>query len=485
MNRHWQISVILLCLIVLLAGCTGILGGAQPTPTLVPLPRGTLTRIPSAQVLQPTASAPGLTPTEARTPTPPPTAGASPSPMASPTTTPTSMPTATPTSAMPLAVVTADRLNVRTGPGTAYPRIGQLEKGTQVEIAGRNEEATWWEIAFEGAEGERAWIASEYTTANITADEVPTVAVSPPPPTPVPAPRFTGKIAFQESSGGRIFTINADGTGLTYLTDGMDPDWSPDGTKIAFARWAWDPPGIFVIHADGSGEEQIVRDYKAKGPRWSPDSTRIVFTSERKEPGEEICFRPPYGPGPEICFTPEEKRWKLSVLDLATGHIMDPHCDPFSFAPDWSPDGTRLVYDGIYGLRPADPIEGHDQKGAFIDYDHRDMYPAWSPDGTRIAFMFRQHDHWEIYVVNADGTGRMRLTESPLFEPPQNSVAPEWSPDGQWIAFLTDRRGKWEVWVMRPDGSQQQPLFPPGTLEGISFRYDAQSEHVLDWWMPR
>jgi hypothetical protein len=63
-------------------------------------------------------------------------------------------------------------------------------------------------------------------------------------------------------------------------------------------------------------------------------------------------------------------------------------------------------------------------------------------------------------------------------------VAPEWSPDGEWIAFLTDRRGKWEVWVMRPDGSEEQPMFPPGALEGVELHYYEQSEHVLDWWMP-
>jgi len=163
---------------------------------------------------------------------------------------------------------------------------------------------------------------------------------------------------------------------------------------------------------------------------------------------------------------------------------MDPNSDPFSFAPSWSPDGTRLVYDGIHGLRPADPIEGHDQEAAFIDYDPRDFYPVWSPISDRIAFMYRQHDHWEIYAVNPDGSGRARLTESPMFEPAQDSVAPEWSPDGEWIAFLTDRRGGWEVWVMRPDGSEQQPLFPAGALEGVEFQYNGQSEHVLDWWMP-
>lgn len=184
-----------------------------------------------------------------------------------------------------------------------------------------------------------------------------------------------------------------------------------------------------------------------------------------------------------MCVTlPDDDHWKVGVLDLATGHITDPATDPFSLAPSWSPDGTRLVYDVVRGLRPADPIEGHDQRGALIDYDSRDMYPVWSPTADRIALMFNQSGHWEIYAVNVDGSTRTRLTESPLFEPAQDSVAPEWSPDGQWIAFLADRRGGWEVWVMRADGSEQQPLFGSGVLDGIDFHYEAQSERVLDWW---
>jgi signal transduction histidine kinase len=46
-----------------------------------------------------------------------------------------------------------------------------------------------------------------------------------------------GKLVFQTSNGGDIYVINADGTGLRRLTDGMELAWPPDGSRIAFTRW--------------------------------------------------------------------------------------------------------------------------------------------------------------------------------------------------------------------------------------------------------
>lgn len=55
--------------------------------------------------------------------------------------------------------------------------------------------------------------------------------------------------------------------------------------------------------------------------------------------------------------------------------------------------------------------------------------------------------NFEIYRINADGSDKTRLTNSP-----SSDGLPVWSPDGKWIAFRSDRGG-WAIYAMRSDGS--------------------------------
>ena len=72
---------------------------------------------------------------------------------------------------------------------------------------------------------------------------------------------------------GRIYRINVDGTNLTQLGDyGTEPSWSPDGTKILFAR----DGRIRTMNANGSGGVDIGTGHN---PAWSPDGSSVVFAS--------------------------------------------------------------------------------------------------------------------------------------------------------------------------------------------------------------
>ena len=77
-----------------------------------------------------------------------------------------------------------------------------------------------------------------------------------------------------------------------------------------------------------------------------------------------------------------------------------------------------------------------------------DRYPSWSPDGRRIAFSSYRDGNWEIYAMNADGSGVVRLTNNSATD-----RYPSWSPDGRRIAFSSYRDGNDEIYAMNADGS--------------------------------
>jgi Tol biopolymer transport system component/serine/threonine protein kinase len=77
-----------------------------------------------------------------------------------------------------------------------------------------------------------------------------------------------------------------------------------------------------------------------------------------------------------------------------------------------------------------------------------DNRPSWSPNGTRIAFDTVRDGNWEIYVMNADGSGQTNLTHTP-----SNEFSPKWSPDGARIAFTSNRDGNFEIYTMNANGS--------------------------------
>ena len=78
-----------------------------------------------------------------------------------------------------------------------------------------------------------------------------------------------------------------------------------------------------------------------------------------------------------------------------------------------------------------------------------DFAGPWSPDGKRIAYTWFDLTTSDVWVMNADGTGRTNLTNSPQID----EGFPAWSPDGQRIAFTTLRDGNNEIYVMGADGT--------------------------------
>lgn len=93
-----------------------------------------------------------------------------------------------------------------------------------------------------------------------------------------------------------------------------------------------------------------------------------------------------------------------------------------------------------------------------------DRDPAWSPDGQYIAFVSYRGGKNGIYVVRVDGTGLRFVTRTGATD-----SLPAWSPDGRHIAFIAGDRwllGETVIYVMRADGTGRRRLTPPGRFDG-------------------
>lgn len=406
----------------------------------------------------------------------------------------------------PQLTVTVSVANVRQGPGTGYPVIGAARNGDTLPVTGRNTAAGWYQVQLPN--GRTGWISGSLVRVSGSVDRIPEVAA---PALPKAASRQPGNtIVFQTSSGGDIYVINSNGSGLRKLTTGMDPALSPDGKQVAFTRWHGSGTGdygdVWVINTDGSGERQIQGFVnQPKSPSWSPDGKQIVISMQRGGTLEDQILPQtcrPYKSGDpqpprtkivddKICaYIPADPHWSLRLINVADGSFKDLPSDIHSFAPSWNPANPNLiVFASGNGLKIVSISEG---SVSDLTGDSMQRSPAYAPDGGKIATSYRQGDHWEVHVMNADGSNEVRLTQTPLSvivdamaagkeAQSWNNAAPSWSPDGKQIAFVTDRTGPWEIWVMNANGSNPHPLMPASVQDRLDIQYHGVDERVISW----
>ena len=409
-------------------------------------------------------------------------------------------------------------LNLREQPNLEAPILAQLKQGDEVNILARAEGSPWVNVRTD--RGVAGWVNSKYLNlAEASLAQAPNAPITQPAPASsanraaesgkVDSGSTGERLLVQRQSGGDIVILNRDGSDLRLLTGGIDPVLSPDGRKVAFTRWGGDDVGaIWVANTDGSGESRIVGNLKqVKSPSWSPDSRQIAFNFQDGGNTEDVkkCKRLSEGQ-PDINFwiaydvelefnefgvpvrlcwkLPPDPHWKLRVIDLETGEIRDLPTGLYAFAPTWDPiDPNRVVSVNGYGLVQTNVAAG---TATELTTDSADRGPVFSPDGKHLAVTYKQHDHWEVHRLNADGSGRVRLTKTPLYaivDGPQqwNNASPIFSPDSSEIAFLTDRTGRWEVWVMNLDGSNQRPMFSDDLQAQLAIRYDGNDARMLGW----
>jgi Tol biopolymer transport system component len=230
------------------------------------------------------------------------------------------------------------------------------------------------------------------------------------------------KIAFTSERDGNdeIYIMNPDGSEqirLTYneITDRY-PSWRPDNTKIAFVSGtSFFNYTIHIMNIDGNNRTNL--DSLGYEPAWSPDGSMIAFTSLR-DANTSIYVMSADGSN-EI---------KLTNVFMT-----------YNPSPNWSPDGKKIVYShegGIYTMN----TDGTNQTLIAENPDRPYEDPSFSPDGTKIAFVYGERYGMpplpdfdsEIFIMNADGSDQIRLTDNSGWD-----ARPSWAPDGKKIVYVT------------------------------------------------
>jgi Tol biopolymer transport system component len=277
----------------------------------------------------------------------------------------------------------------------------------------------------------------------------------------------------QVTSGPSAATWSPDGTELIYsmqgtlwrqrldteiaqqLTNGpgydYEPDWSPDGRTVVFARYAHDAIELQQLDLT-SGTVTALTSNGAVNlePRWSPDGTRIAFVSSVYNRRWHVFVTDSGGEPQRLTDDNDSKlpRYYYSRWD----HYI---------SPAWSPDGNELVLisnrghihgtGGFWrmGARPGAPL-------VELRYEETTWkaHPDWSPDGTRIVYSSYLGQQWhQLWLMTSEGGDPIPLTYGDF-----DATAPRWSRDGKRIACVSNEGGNTSLWVIDVNGGKKQPV---------------------------
>ena len=297
-----------------------------------------------------------------------------------------------------------------------------------------------------------------------------------------------GQLAFgvKDADGNPQINVAApDGTGLKPLTSGAFfhacAAYSADGTRIAYCGNESGAFEIWTMNQDGTNPVQLTKlGGSALFPDFSPDGKTVVFS------------------GTEGTDTNSE----IYTVDATTGGSLHALTSCAAYKPgcynnnaSWSPDGTKIVFfhaddadadgNGIDSQVWVMDADGSNAHALTSDAAPKDQLPDWSPDGSKIVYESGPLGSGGVWVMNADGTDQHQLTgcvaadaasslapsgsapAAPASCAAGDDFGPTWSPDGTQIAFVraisdTDR----PVMIMNADGSNVHRL---SAAPGVAF----------------
>jgi Tol biopolymer transport system component len=278
----------------------------------------------------------------------------------------------------------------------------------------------------------------------------------------------------QVTSGPAAATWSPDGAELVYAMQGSlwrqrigsdearqltsgpgyahQPDWSPDGRRVVYASYRDDAYELRVLDLASGEDVALVRNGAVNlDPRFSPDGTSVAYVSTAHEGRWHVFLAPTSGGAPTRITEDHDSglpRYYYSIFD----HYL---------SPTWSPDGTDLIVVSnkghVYGsgglwrmaARPGAPMrELHYEETTWK------AAPDWAPDGRRVVYSGYQGRQWnQLWMLPAEGGDPLPLTFGDY-----DLTAPRWSRDGSRIAAISNERGNTALVVIDVPGGRRQEV---------------------------
>lgn len=225
------------------------------------------------------------------------------------------------------------------------------------------------------------------------------------------------------------------------LTQGTDPSWFPDSSRLVFSR----ENDLWTIAAGGGEARRLMTDEQnERAPRVSPDGRTIAFYSGRSK-HQDIWLIPADGSAPARQLTQESM-----ALD-------DPR-----FAPAWSPDGRQIAYISNKANYWHDDVWVVDVSGGNPRQVSKTLMaasvPAWSPDGRRLALLgnakkgYWYEDLQDIWVVDVRAGSERTVKMQVYATDSLHNLPVYWSGDGAQFYFVYHERGDYNLWTVPAEG---------------------------------
>jgi TolB protein len=201
---------------------------------------------------------------------------------------------------------------------------------------------------------------------------------------------------------------------------------------------------------DGSGKKAIGPNWADETSRISPDGSKIAFVAQKDH----------------LSLFPEYNRSELYVMEADGSNPLRLTCNQvYDGAPTWTPDGKILFsrdvsgYCHVFKLLVISPDGTEEMSYPPGGPEAFGIWPEFSPDGSHIALLLWQERQWDLWLMDADGSSKRRLTSIGGFH-----SSPRWSPDGSQLTFAANH----QLYIVNADGSsglRPEPVAMKGDLK--------------------